>query len=247
MLLPALLIAALFFSADDPAPQAKLEQARKVNLEYAMHMPNFVADETAKRYASDGKSARWRYTDTIETEISFNGSRAVRRQIRRNGKAWDRSFDELPGFKWYGGFGTELRPLFDPQCPTALDYQGRAEARGKQTWVYKFTSPPDGCFAEFFARGSHDNPPRTGQVFIDDSTGRVVRFNEDAEGFPAGFAFAGRDEQVWWDDVKIGSDTHLLPVGASFMVRYSSGGRYRVDVQYTHHRHFEASTSVTFQ
>ena len=231
----------------DTDAKARLERAREVNLVYVSNMPNFVADETAKRYAGDGKSSRWRFMDTIETEVTFNGSRAVRRQIRRNGKAWDRPFDELPGFKWSGGFGTELRPLFDPQCPTAIEYQGRAEARGKQTWVYRFTSPADGCFAEFFDQGSRDNPPRTGQVFLGDSDNRVIRFNEDAEGFPAGFAFAKREEQVWWDDVRIGNDSHLLPVGASFVVFYASGNRYRVDVEYTHHRHFEASTSVTFQ
>ena len=71
--------------------------------------------------------------DTIQTEITFVGTRVVRRQIRRNGKPWDRPFDALPGFKWYGGFGTEIRPIFDPQCPTTIEYEGPAEFAKKRS------------------------------------------------------------------------------------------------------------------
>ncbi len=72
------------------------------------------------------------FLDTIETEITFKGTVAVRREIRKDGKPWERPFQALPGFKWSGGFGTEIRPIFDPQCPTTIRYQGRAEVRGKQ-------------------------------------------------------------------------------------------------------------------
>src|SRR5215467_12160972 len=85
-----------------PASESRLDRARRVNLAYAANMPSYVADETAKRYISDSNSAKWRNQDTIQSEITFVGSRAVRRQIRRNGKRWDRPFDALPGFKWYG-------------------------------------------------------------------------------------------------------------------------------------------------
>jgi hypothetical protein len=46
--------------------------------------------------------------------------------------------------------------------------------------------------------------------------------------------------------VKIGETSHLLPVRANFLVVYSSGTRYRVEVEYKNHRHFEASSNVTF-
>ena len=102
--------------ADPDAPGSReLEHARRVNLEYAANMPNFVADETAKRYRSTTKSPDWRAYDTVEAEITFRGRRAVRQQIRRNGKPWDEPFDELPGFKWYEGFETEITPAFRSQ------------------------------------------------------------------------------------------------------------------------------------
>ncbi|MGA3202486.1 MAG: hypothetical protein ABSF12_08325 [Bryobacteraceae bacterium] len=230
-----------------PADEPPLAHAREVNLKYAANMPNFVADETAKRYTGNGTPEQWRSVDTIETEISFKRSGAVRQRIRKDGVSWERPFQSLPGFKWSGGFGTEIRPLFDPQCPTTIEYEGRAEVRGKRVLKYRFGSPPDGCFAPFYFDYQRYNPARTGHAFLDEGAGNLVQLDEAASEFPAEFEFAERKEEVSWDYVKIGDASHLLPVGASFVVRYSSGSRWRVEVEYKNHRHFEASTSVTFQ
>lgn len=232
--------------SSESATHQELEHAREVNLEYAASMPNFVADETAKRYTSDNKSPQWRYLDTVEAEITFIGSRATRQQIRRNGKPWARPFQALPGFKW-SGFGTEIRPLFDLQCPTTIEYEGRQEVRGKPLLEYRFTSPPDGCFGPFYIEYQRYNPARTGHIFIEDPAGAVVQMDEEASEFPAQFEFAKRNEEVWWDRVKIGNASYLLPVRASFVAVFSSGKRWRVEVEYKNHRHFEAATNITFQ
>jgi hypothetical protein len=230
---------------DGPGSQ-ELEHARRINLEYAANLPNFVADEIAKRSRSTTQSPDWRPYDTVEDEVTFRGRRAVRQQIRRNGKPWDQPFDALPGFKWYEGFGTEITPLFDAQCPTTIEYQGRSKAAGRQLVEYRFRSPADGCFPFLYFTYQRYNPVRSGRVLIEDPAGTVVQVDDQASGFPADFEFAGRDEQMFWDYVKIGENSHLLPVRAHFLVSYSSGTRYRVEVEYKNHRHFEASSKVTF-
>ena len=215
-------------------------------MEYAAKMPNFVADETAKRYRSTTKSPAWRPYDTVESEITFRGRRAVRQQIRRDGKPWNQPFDALPGYKWYEGFETEITPLFDPQCPTTIEYEGRSKIGGRQLLEYRFSSPVDGCFPFLYFAFQRYNPARTGHVFIDDPDGSVIQVDDESDGFPADFEFAGREEHIFWDYVKIGDNSHLLPVRVNFLVQYSSGTRYRVEVEYKNHRHFEASTNITF-
>ena len=84
--------------------------------------------------------------DTVESEIAFQGRRAVRTQIKRNGQAWEQPFDALPGYKWYEGFETEISPLFDPQCPTIIEYRGHFTVNGRALLEYRFQSPVDGCF-----------------------------------------------------------------------------------------------------
>jgi hypothetical protein len=224
----------------------KLEHAREVNLGYASNMPNFVADETAKRYTNNSGSQDWRYQDTIQTEVTFRGNRAIRQQIRRNGKLWEQPFEALPGFKWYGGFGTEIRPIFDLQYPTTIAFEGHSEVRGKQLLEYRFHSPADGCFGPFYFEYQRYNPERTGRVFLGEPGGNVIQLDEKADGFPSDFEFVQREEKVSWDYVKIGDVSHLLPVGANFVVQYSSGAWWRVEVEYKNHRHFESSTNLTY-
>jgi hypothetical protein len=169
----------------------------------------------------------------------------LREQIRKDGKPWKGPFETLPGFKWSGGFGTEIRPLFDPACPTKIAYEGPTEIHGKQLEKYRFGSPADGCFARFYIDSSQFNPGRTGYALVDDG-GHLIELEETADGFPADFKFTRRTEHVTWDYVKIGNDSHLLPIAATFEIFYSSGLRSRIEVAYRNHRHFEASTSVDF-
>jgi len=83
---------------------ADLEHARRVNLERAASMPNFVADEISKRAIAAAGSSKWRPVDTIESEIAVQGTGLTRQNLRRNGKPWNRGdsgFGFLPGT----GFG----------------------------------------------------------------------------------------------------------------------------------------------
>ena len=224
-------------AAGAPAGE-EFEHARRVNLAYSSNLPNFVADETQKRYRGAGESPQWSNLDTVQTEVTFQGDRTIRRLIRRDGKPWDQPFESLPGFKWYGGFGSEIRPVFDPKCPVTIESEGHAQ--------YRYTTPADGCFSYFHQQYQRFNPPRTGHVRIDASTGNVVELEEDARGFPEDFELAGREERITWDAVKIGDISYWVPVRATCVAAYYSGTKFRIEVEFKNHRHFEASTNVTF-
>lgn len=105
----------------------------------------------------------------------------------------------------------------------------------------------DGCFPFLYFAYQRYNPARTGHVFVEDPGGSVMQVDDEASGFPADFEFSGKEEHMFWDYVKIGESSHLLPVRANFLVVYSDGTRYRVEVEYKNHRHFEASTKITFK
>jgi hypothetical protein len=88
-------------------------------------MPNFVADEIAERYTRRSDSSKWKHEDTIETEIMVKGIQISRQNWRRNGKPVSPDPDgmHMPTT----GFGAALKPLFDPKCPTALEFVSREE------------------------------------------------------------------------------------------------------------------------
>jgi hypothetical protein len=223
---------------------AALEHARQVNLEHAANMPNFVADEIVERYTGGANTANWKHKDTIETEITVRGIQISRRNWRRNGKPVSPVADGMPGT----GFGGALKPLFDRECPTTLEFSGREELRGKPALVYRFRSPAGGCFGNLYASWSWPyNAARTGRVLIDDPGGEILQFEEEAAGFPRGFLFSRRNQVMTWDSVKIGDASHWLPVAADFIWRMSRGEPYRTTVAYRNHRHFEAAANITFQ
>jgi hypothetical protein len=228
---------ALKNAAQDPA----LEHARQVNLERAANMPNFVADEIVKRYGGRAGSSKWLYEDTIESEITVRGIQISRQNRRRIGKAPDLFPTGLPST----GFGASLRPLFDPTCPTTLAPAGREKLGGKPALVYRFASPADGCFGNLYGQWAY-NAARTGRVLIDELTGEVLRFEEEATGFPRGFGFTQRNQVMTWGSVKIGDDSHWLPVSADFIWKMGAN-LYRTAIEYRNHRHFEAATSITYK
>jgi len=215
----------------------ELEHARKVNLEFYANLPEFTADETAKRSTSRVSPPVWNPVDTLESEVTFKGTHSVRQHILRNGKPWDQLFQALPGFLWSNGFGPEVKPLFDPDCPTTIESEGRRQAGGKQLLAYRFSSPADACFGAFDVEYQKYVPARVGRIVVDDPGGHMVHYEEEGIDFPAGFLFAHRKEDVSWDYVKIGDITYLLPVAAEFDALYSSGVRWRVTLEYKNHRH----------
>jgi hypothetical protein len=221
----------------------ELERARQVNLERAATMLNFAADEVTKRYSGRTGSSKWKYEDTIETEIIVWGIQITRQNWRRNGKPLGRLDNgSMPST----GFGAALKPLFDPQCPTTLELQGGEQVRGRPALAYRFRSPADGCFGNLYGKLGRYNAARTGRVLIDALTGEILQFEEEATGLPKGFGFVQRNQVMTWDSVKIGDASHWLPVAADFIWRTDSGQLYRTTVTYKDHRHFETATTLSF-
>jgi len=223
----------------------QLQRVREVNLEYASRLPNFVADETAVRYYGEIGSANWRRFSTVESEIAVKDTRVERRNMRVDGKPWTGGHPD--GFLPNTGFGAELKPLFDPACPTKLLFEGREELLGKPMLVYGYSSPADGCFSFLATQSDRHNAARMGRALVSEADGNLLRFEEEATNFPESFAFDYRKQTVTWDRVKIGDTAVLAPVAADFYWLTDHGQTWHVAIEYRNHRRFEASSNVTFR
>jgi hypothetical protein len=67
-----------------------------------------------------------------------------------------------------------------------------------------------------------------------------------ATGFPSEYGLRRSEERVAWDQVKIGEERHLLPVSAELLMVLKDGSSSLSVRKFTNHRHFEASSSITF-
>ncbi|MGO9271192.1 MAG: DUF2846 domain-containing protein [Terriglobia bacterium] len=225
---------------------SRLDLIRSRALSFAATMPNFVADEVASRYYSAASPPNWRLVDTLQDEITFKGSQESRDHITLSGKPWNLPYEMLPGSHWQGGFGSELPALFDPNCPTKFELEGRITEAGKNFSSIRFSSPPDGCVAVFTSGYQRYFAGQTGRILLDEQEENVLRIEARSEGFPRAFPMSASEEQVAWGQVKIGDEAHLLPVSADFITVDNAGAMHLIRNEYKNHRHFEAASTITF-
>ena len=232
-------------AAHDPSEaRSEFERARQVNLERATNLPAFVADETVKRYVA-GKSSpeAWKQVDTIESEVTFKGGEPTRDHVRINGKPWNKP--GFPGITSSVDFGTELKPVFNPACPNSFEFEGRRDMGGRELLVYRYSAPPESCFGYWGNGAKRFIAARTGRIFIGPA-GALIQYEEEANQYPPESGASSFKEVTRWDYLKIGDGSWLLPVGYEAFLRFASGNDWHMVAEFKNHRHFEASTKVTF-
>jgi hypothetical protein len=219
-----------------------LERARAVNLKYIANLPNFIADETATVATTDSDPPQWNPSTVIRTEVTFKGATESRDHVTQDGKPVAGGYVAL-GFRWIGSFGSGLKALFDPECPVTFQFQERVG----HLLVYQFSSPPDNCFKSSTSGSRRFYAARTGKVSIDESNGNVMHFEESCTGFPAGFGQTQNTREVVRDYVKIGDDSHLLPVAAKSIIGANGGRLNCISSTFGNHRHFEAASNISYR
>jgi CubicO group peptidase (beta-lactamase class C family) len=230
---------------------AELERVRKFSLERLEKRPNFVAEEIARRYRSEGVGEPWKLFDTIESAITVKDDGISRENIRRNGKPIKQPLEKLPGPKWGQSFGAELA-IFDPACSTQFDFAGLQAFAGRELRAYRFSLPPDNCLYTHTVsrRGGRDIgkyiPAVAGQVLVNRARAEVLYLECATGGFPETFGIDRSVETESWDYVIIGGSTHLVPVAVTWRVHIDNGSAWLFKVEYRNHRHFEASSKLGF-
>lgn len=229
------------------ADSAVLAQVRKVNLEDAANMPNFIADEKAERFQKVIGSSNFQLQDTVESEIAFHGSEATRQRVRIDGKAWNKKSVWLPGINWGVGFGAVIKPLLDPECENIIEFKGQESVRGRSLSAYAFSAPSDSCFGggqlgQFMYSG-----PVSGRILVDDPGGRVLQMEIVQTGFPSGFEMVQSRQVLVWSYVTIGDRDFLVPVAGDYFMTFAGGDTWHIAVEYKNHKHFETSIKLKVQ
>ena len=223
-----------------------LDRVRDVNLARAAKMVNFTANEFAARFLRRKGDTKWKQMDTVESEIAFHGDSGSRQNIRINGKPYKTVTGWIPGVNWNSGFGEELKSLLDRDCANTFEAAGREELRNKQVVVYRFSTPLDGCSGPGVVGYRQYDAAQAGKILVYETDGNVLQLERRESGTPPEI---GSDSATTysWDRVRIGDAWFLLPVATEVFWTTPTGEAWHVVAQYRNHRHFEASTDVTFK
>jgi VWFA-related protein len=209
-----------FFSADSckwlPTDIAHAEVLHGV-CEHAMSlpqkMPNFICEKEASRYRGENRVPR----DLFTALVRYEDGQESYSDVKWNGKpAKSATAGSAAGLWSTGEFGNDLRAIFDLNNGPLFEFAGEKALGARPVWVFKYliakqTDPlwrlrtGDGMLA----------PAYTGELWVDEKTGDLLRFRAVAQHIPETFPIQQAELQTDYETVEFADGgSFLLPTEA---------------------------------
>ena len=192
-----------------------IRKATDAALEFTETLPSYFGQEMMSRSESESKPANWRPLDVVTMAVIYENGKESYRNLAINGKATNKSIDDLGGAKSTGEFGTVLMDLFSPS--TAADFRHRGESRvaGTTAKLYDFSVERENSHWSLHFGAQTYQPAYSGSVWIEPQTGRVLRIEMQARDLPKEFPTDHVESTTDYQYVRLGgTQQFLLPVHA---------------------------------
>jgi hypothetical protein len=194
-----------------PEAEALIEKARDAAFDFVENLPNFICDQTTKRYDSKTLKPVWKYKDRVEVELMFTGGKEDYRNVRLNGKVLKKGSPEDSGQWSTGEFGSVLADIFSPESHAKFKLRGDSTAAGMKAKEYEFSViQADSHWT--IRMGYAVRPAYSGAVWIEPENGRTLRIEMGTKSLPTDYAVDKVETIVDYEWVKIGEKQYLMPV-----------------------------------
>jgi hypothetical protein len=229
-----------------PGDDELIAKARALVAEFNESLPDFLCEEAVKRYQSRTIQPKWKYLDQTEVELVFTGGKEGYRNIRRNGKPLKKGSPEDTGQWSKGDFSGVLGDLF--QATTRADFKLRkapeSTASGLKALVYDFSVRRENSHwdvrATYLVR-----PAYSGSVWIEPSTGRVLRVEMDTHSLPSDYPVDKVEGAIDYDFVTIGAKKYLMPVRGEMLSCVTGGFDCdKNEIEFRNFRKFQVESQV---
>jgi Domain of unknown function (DUF5666) len=228
---------------DDPV----IEKARQATVAFTEKLPNYVCKEFMARYESTRQPADWQALDVVSTDIVYEGGRESYRNIAVNGKPFQKGMEQMSGAWSTGEFGTMLLDLFAPWTAAEFHLRRRSTVAGVETRVYDFEVDHPHSHWHVQVASQAMQPAYKGSVWIEPSTGKVLRLEMSARQLPERFPVDTVESAVDYDSVMIGGKKFLLPVHAETLAcERGTTNCSRNAIDFRNYHKFESSSDITF-
>jgi hypothetical protein len=209
---------------EQPAPQSQsqpdphkvfLQQARDATGEFTGTLPNFMCVEVVTRYLSDNHAGTvWKPQDVVSTDLIWRDGKEEYKNLTIGGKkvsdpskVGDRSWS-------YGEFGTILEDLFSPATAADMQYARASHINHMDAVMYDFDVARERSHWLVIEGGQSITPARTGTVWFDKESKRVLRIEFEAVDIPKTFPADTLEAALDNDYVMLGRKKFLVPVHA---------------------------------
>jgi len=223
-----------------------LEQTCDFALRFPRSLPDFICQETAQHFVGNSKRLKWKSTDIVTAEVTFERGKETYSNVTVNGRPLDLPPSARSGqaFSQYlisqgqrgvwdlDEFGSNLMMLFREASQTSFESRGEATVAGTRAIVFDFDiERAHSPFQFLWATSSGSSPEGStsggeeearygveGSIWVDEATPRLLRVELNATDFPKGFPISSSSSATNYDVVLIGeAGAFLLPVASESM------------------------------
>ncbi len=201
-------------TAPDPH-QAFLDAAREQANEFTGTLPNFMCVEVVTRYLSDNHAGTlWKPQDVVTLDVVWQDGKEEYKNINIGGKKVDKP-EKMGDRAWSTGeFGTILEDIFSPSTAATMQFARVARLHQFDALMYDFDVDREHSHWMVQEGGQSITPARTGTIWLDKNTKRVLRIEFEAVDIPKTFPADTAEMAVDYDYVLLGSKKFLVPVHA---------------------------------
>lgn len=200
---------------------ALIESARKKTLEAVEEMPDFVVKQQIQRSAAYAGTNNFRNLDRLVVAVSYKSTGdETYRVLSINGLLQPAteskgSYESVGGTSSTGEFVTMLATIFKSESKTRFEIVQTDILRTYKTFVYDFEVDKDRAKQVITSVGTTTNSTITGmkgRIWIDASSGRVIRVESEATDIPVDFPIRTARRNIDYDWVSIADEKYLLPM-----------------------------------
>lgn len=224
-----------------------IADARAASANFTSSLPNFLADQSTKRYYSSSFPASWQLIDEVGAEVAYVDGKEDYRKITVDGKPTSLP-PERTGSWSTGEFGTTLEALLAPVTQASFHRRGEDRIGSHAAVVFDFQVTQANSHWTIVAPDQRSfNPPFEGSIWVDKETARVLRIEERTTFMPADFPYTKAESTLEYAYARIEQKSYLMP-SSSDNLACMRGSRTcsKNSITFTNYRKFTADSKVTF-
>ncbi len=223
-------------------------KATEAAADFTETLPNYVCREVVARFYSETTPANWQPIDVLNLDLVYENGQENYRNVTVNGKAVNKSLEEIGGTWSTGEFGTILIGMFHPATAAQFHFQKSSRIAGIDAREYSYTVAQSSSNWKVRTEPQTYMPAYKGAVWLDPGTGRVLRIEMIGTGFPGDFPFDKVESAVDYEYVRLGgTQQFLLPVHAETLSCQRGSSRCsRNTMDFRNYHKFEGQSSIEF-
>ena len=231
---------------------AAIEMSRKVSLDYARSLPDFICTQLVDRYVDFDHSTQrvsWRWVDTLTIKLSYFDQREDHTLVLVNGKPSEKSYTDLGGAISAGEFALMQKQVFDRASQADFTWKkwNKAGKRQAATYLYRVDVSHSRFMLDFLTPAglTQDIVGYHGTLELDRETGNVLSMTYIADAIPKTCPISLSNTAVTYEFADVGGKQYLLPASSETEMR-SRELWTRNHAVYRDYRKFSTDSTVRF-